>query len=528
MLFRSDNKLNYGAGSSSVIKEIKKMIAANKNVVITGRLLLQNNIPEVADFLSNTMGIRYNKRMKASSIDGNTKTIWSFFVHGADDHVLGQSFRKGCNIIYMPASGGDQIASEDDFDTFFSVDPVKYPPVEHLIWRDDFPRTDTIVGIRTEIDSARIVLYSLGFEAFSGPHPRAAVLYFAIHWAAGNIIPDEATIDYNPPNLDFGRLNLDSTAILNLDITNTGKVPMDISETSFFSTPDDDADGAFKIYSGEIKSTDKPVTLKTGQKHILQMSFTPKTVQTYSGKITIFNSSSNTSFLQVALNGIGGQDNAGAKIETNFGTLMNFGQVKKGKNKVDTLKIYNTGDKELDITAFKIDKTVDTLDIFSFANTLTLPIMIAAKDSVAKAIKFAPILPSMEFGIYRGKINVECNATNKSQFSIDLQGELISGIGVPEGQQISSDDGLFTMKINPNPAVNYFNINYSVKSEMTRNIRIKLLDLNGKSINTIFDGSLQAGDYNKIVNTDFLSDGVYFLNAEIDGHKYVLNVVVKK
>ena len=405
---------------------------------------------------------------------------------------------------------------------------------------------------------------------------------------------------------------------------------------------DDDGNGAFKIWSGEIKSTDSPITLKTGEKKKLQLSFTPKAIQDYTGKLTVFNTSTNASFLQIPLAGIGGQDNSGPNIETNYGTSIDFGQVKLGKNRVDTLRIYNTGDKDLQIDNFSLDSTVDKNTLFTFANTMNFPIMVAPKDSALVRLKFAATIQTP--GIYHGRINVECNAKNKTTFSIDMQGEIVTNTNGPvistnlgtninfdpvlkNGSQtkvlqitntgnvdmnvtsfkmdasmpdaaqfvfdppvttpfviaqkavinisikfaptdttqrtysgkilmtsdatnnssfgafqlngsvvatgvndtyITTDDGLFTMKASPNPAGNYFNLNYSVKSDLLKNISIKLMDLNGKLITTVNEGSLQAGDYNRTVNTASLPDGVYFLNAEIEGHRYVLNVIIQK
>ena len=517
-----DNKLGYSTSGITVISKIKEMIAAGKNVMVTGRDMVNkalgsgsDNNADVKDFLSNTMGINFIKKKLVSSYDGTTLSWWSFYVRGHDPDPVGISAIKACN---MGFNGGWPLANYLALDVFKSKDVTKNFEVEHFIYGQNDLRNDTIVATRTEIGTSRILLYSMGIEAFAGEIPRSALLHRAVVWCLGNIKPDGAEIQFDPPNLDFGRLPIDSSRSLSFTLTSVGKEDLVITETSFWENPDD----AYKITAGEIKSG-KNKTLKSGQTHTITISFTPKAKKEYPAQLSIYTNSISGNIKDINLDGFGGNDNSGAKISTNFGKSIDFGKVQKTKSKIIDLVIYNTGDKELTIQKFRMDTTQPDQDRFIINQTLPNPLFVKPQDSLTIKIKFAATVD--EERIYRGKIIVECDALNDPQFTIDLMGEIMPFMGVDDQADINNHT--LIMSVSPNPSAD----KALVKCNLTlpsAYVNLCLTDISGNRIMQIANTTLYKGESSFDLDLKKLSSGKYFVIAEINGKSIIANIIVNK
>ncbi|MEI6598494.1 MAG: T9SS type A sorting domain-containing protein, partial [bacterium] len=225
----------------------------------------------------------------------------------------------------------------------------------------------------------------------------------------------------------------------------------------------------------------------------------------------------------IELLGVGGIDNSGPKIATNFGKLIDFGKVKKATSKTVDLKIFNDGDKELTIQQFKMDLTMPDNDRFTFAQGMNYPFFVKVKDSVTVKVKFAATID--EERVYNGKIIVECDAKNDPQFSIDLKGEIGPFVGVDEPIAVTGEN--FSMNISPNPA--------SDNSELTCNLQngsakmnLYLTDLSGAKLMQISQTVMNSVEQKFSISTQALANGKYFVVAEIDGKTFVTNFIVSK
>jgi hypothetical protein len=79
----------------------------------------------------------------------------------------------------------------------------------------------------------------------------------------------------------------------------------------------------------------------------------------------------------------------------------------------------------------------------------------------------------------------------------------------------------FNLTSSPNPARGIARIQYAVP--MDSRVTIKVYDLMGKEINTLFNGVRNAGMYNIEYNTTKLNSGVYYCRmiATANGKDYV-------
>ena len=518
-----DNALSYSSGGHKVITKIKEMIAAGKNVLVTGRTMLYRALapggsdkdPEVVDFLENTMGIDYIHRKDVHKVEGNTTTWWSYIIHGHDPDPVGKSIRKGCN--FETYNGWPPLAYYMSLDIFFSKDKEKYPQVEHFIYHDGLERNDTIVAIRTEVGESRLILYSMGFEAYCGEIPRGSLLHRCMLWALGNIKPDGPVLQFDPVNLDFERVKVDSSRDLEFVINSIGKEELEITETSFFDNPDD----VFTIVEGEVPFGGTPITLKNGESHKLKVRFTPKDKKEYAGMLSVYSNSITGNIKDLNCAGIGGQENSGPKVATNFGKKIDFGQLRLAKSETFELKFYNPGDKELTVQMCRMDTNMADHDLFTFPQVLATPFFVQPGDSIIVKVKFAAT--KNEYRIYTGKILIECDALNDPVFEIDLTGEIIEGTSVDE-------DVLAKLDINiiPMPVQNEFRIDINNNYTMLSNANIYISDLLGAKVKNIFSGSLASGFTGFDVNSTSMASGIYLLVAEVGSRKIVKRIVVSK
>lgn len=421
-----DNKLNTKVGNASVLNAVRQMISAGKNCLIIGRNVLYYAFnpqggdlnPEVQKFLSDTLGIEYLTRVYVSRQSGNQIEYWSFNIKGAFGDPVGQSIIKWCN---MGFNTGQEVwwplAIYFAFDVFKSKDSQKFPPVDHFIRRNNDYPNDTIVGIRTEWGTARLCFWSIGFEAFAGDIPRGYQLARAIRWLKGNIAPDGAAYDIDPNIVDFGEIQPGTSDTIQVTITSTGKLDLQIDEIDFWENPDD----VFQIVSGKLT---KPVKLKRGETYSFTVKFTPKDRITYKGSISIKTNALFNEYYYLDVWGYGGGVEAkGPILETNFPeNKIDFGKVKKPTSKIIELVLKNIGDKTLEISEFQIDTTYKDYQRFDFAQVLQVPIYIEPNDSFKIKVRFSAA--TQEERIYYARIRVQTNSKTNNTFFIELQGEV--------------------------------------------------------------------------------------------------------
>lgn len=515
-----DNKLNTRVGNANVLKVIKDMIAAGKNVLITGRKILwyafdpasPDQNPEVQDFLINTLGIDYLGRVYVSKIEGSQVSWWSFNVRGAMNDPVGQSIIKWCNIGFRPNPNEVWWPLVDYlfFDAFKTRDKDKYPPVDHFIRNNNAIRNDTLVGIRTEIGQARICFWSMGFEAFAGDVPRAMQLARAMYWLKGNIAPDGAAYDVDPLVLEFGEIKPDSSTEIDLTLESTGKLDLVIEEIELWDNPDN----VYEIVSGKITS---PKTLKKGETHTVRIRFSPKDKISYHGQLSIKTNALYMDYRYIDLWGYGGGIEAkGPIISTNFGQKIDFGKVKKGQSKIDTLIIKNIGDQELVISEFNIDTTYLDFQRFDFAQTLSRPIYIQAGDSVQIKVRFSAA--TLEERVYKGRIHIVSNSKVNNDFYIELEGEI-----EPIGEVAEPINPDFDFTILPNISDGNFRIQLKGNFNINQ-IEIGLYNTIGKKIASLWNGAI-TGNRSEMNFTLNLPASVYFV-AVRTGTKFLMKPLV--
>jgi agmatine/peptidylarginine deiminase len=91
---------------------------------------------------------------------------------------------------------------------------------------------------------------------------------------------------------------------------------------------------------------------------------------------------------------------------------------------------------------------------------------------------------------------------------------------------VSEHEPAFTMKpAFPNPSKGITCIPFSCNRSMTGSM--KLIDIAGKEVETIYEGNFEAGEKNYFVNTINLNAGVYFIATETNQGRFVQKLMVR-
>ncbi|MEX0810867.1 MAG: metallophosphoesterase [Chitinophagales bacterium] len=121
-------------------------------------------------------------------------------------------------------------------------------------------------------------------------------------------------------------------------------------------------------------------------------------------------------------------------------------------------------------------------------------------------------------------IYLKSDSTIGDKFSI-----VKKGIPTSDGGAISNpkeQSNLNQLKVFPHPFTDYANVYYSLNKET--DVQVELLDITGKKISTVFEGTLPAGPQNHYINSNSLgiSKGMYLVTVN-DGNETKIEKIVK-
>ncbi len=205
----------------------------------------------------------------------------------------------------------------------------------------------------------------------------------------------------------------------------------------------------------------------------------------------------------------------GAEISLSVATI-DFGEVVIGASSEKTFSISNTGDERLTIQ--KMEFGFET-DVYEFVNLPKLPIAIEPGAKLEIKVKFTPT----EEGTVSDIIDITSNAKNAPTISIFLDGKGIPAVSVSD----IISNGLFELTVGPNPFIGTTYINMNVKSQ-EQYIELSVIDAMGRTVKELIKETRTIGNYVVPFSANDLSTGVYFIQANVNGERIQVPVVLTK
>jgi len=196
-------------------------------------------------------------------------------------------------------------------------------------------------------------------------------------------------------NLNFGNIEVGSSATQSFMIQNTGSAALSVSSISYPNTC------SLSWTNG---------TIAAGSSKNVTVTFSPSSAITYNGNITV-NSNASNGTQSISIIGVG---TVTATANCAISGNMNFGNVNTGSTSSKTLTIQNTGNSTLSVSSINCPSGYG----LSWTNG-----SISAGSSKSVTVSFTPTSSSS----YNGTITVYSNATNGTQ-SLSISGTGIEPI----------------------------------------------------------------------------------------------------
>ena len=289
---------------------------------------------------------------------------------------------------------------------------------------------------------------------------------------------------------------------MTFEITNTGQGELVISEMSI--------ECDYDVF--EITSQDAPA-LANGETHIVGVRFTPTENDDYTGFITIISNADNSPEKSITMLGMGKDVTPQPKLALSDESL-DYGTVTGEKS--NSLTIVNAGQADLEITNLRI--TGDDADVFEITSDTKID-AIAAGNQVDVEILFTPT----DNRTFNAKLEFTSNVGGTSYHEVNLTG---AGEGLSV-EDMSTND-MITLSAGPNPFNEIVKVNYEIHPATMVPVNISVYDALGHKITTLVEDNMANGSYNTQFNGSSLSNGIYYIVANVGGKVAKLQVVLVK
>lgn len=304
-------------------------------------------------------------------------------------------------------------------------------------------------------------------------------------------------------NLNFGEVKMPNSKTQKMIVKNAAE-PGQGDLKIYSCTFDFNEDEAFEIVSYPTGS------IKPGEQGELIIKFTPKVEGEVNISLSIDCNDPNNSPYALYIRGKGTGKPGGPEpkmvINPNS-NYYNFKLQEYGSGPYSyNINIYNEGEVDLSVN-MKLETT-------SPDGTFTL------KDADFDVVKTSDIFgkdfqvlftPPAKKGDYSAKLTITSNDKENKEFVIEFDGE-----STGDGSILDNSLGA-KFFVNPTIATNNATVEFTLIENNIKNVKISILDLTGKHIQTITDASYAPGEHKVIFDVTHLPSGNYFIGFNIDG-----------
>lgn len=273
------------------VNQLEKMLNSGKGVFISSELYASTvfstntNNPSGEELFKKYIGITSPGYFTLLNQSGN---LFTLFLSGTQDFIaqgLKDTINQNYSSIYpYYCTSADALVTEPTF-------AGKQTPIVNYI---DATNKEYLGGVRSEINTGRIVYFGFGLQGIADESKRDKVVGNAIEWllnaSHGGKISATAT------TVDFKNVAKGNTKDSIITITNTGTDKLEI----YSLTLENNADN---VYS--IKNQSGLISIPAGGTYPITVSFSPKAEQVYNAKLTINSNDADNVNFSIDLTGNG-------------------------------------------------------------------------------------------------------------------------------------------------------------------------------------------------------------------------------
>ncbi len=287
--------------------------------------------------------------------------------------------------------------------------------------------------------------------------------FIALALTGVGVVAPEPNILVQPTPLVFPETIVDSTAKTTLLVSNTGTAPLAVTETELQSST-----SAFRIAGGGA-----PFTVAPDSQHVLEIEFLPDVAGAANDSLRISSSDPDEPLLKVALTGT-------AVVPPRPDIAVQPDSIAFGDVTIDSvsrrdLYVLNQGTGVLNISGI----TLLALPQSGFSFTASTPISLAAGDSQAVAVLFAPVAVGQQLSA----LQIASDDPDRPLVSVPLTG---TGLEPPQARITVSSDSL---DFGDRLVATVTTMTFEISNTGTAELRISAVTVSGND-GTEFDATL--------------------------------------
>lgn len=491
-----------------MINAINNMLNNGKNVIVfsdaSGLAASHPQMPQeyatpINNFFSNTLKIQYAGTL--GWVQNNT--IYPFRVSGLPTDTVGRDFTSDfnrSNVLFTP------------YTDYFTIPNGSQAEKVCYYYNEQDPNDiSKVAGVRLENpNGSKIVYFGFPLEVATSIAAQKMLLSNAFRWFVGEQKTPQPEIVTDLTNIDFEVVKIGQHKDITIEVYNLGDADLKISKIEVQNDPD----GVFTILDPEARTVE-PEGMTT-----YTIRFAPKEEKVYTlSELVIFNNDKNYKTYTVGLKGSGVLPEAtGPRVKLSA-TSADFGIVDTDKYADISIEIKNTGIQDLVITQLRIDNNED--NAFEIISNLTnpLPSSIPPSEKYTVTVRFTPVSDKT----YNAFLRFTANIPENPYYEIPL-----SGIGNIPTSVVDNKNDLFEIKVGPNPFANSTNISLSINYNKPVDAQIFLVDISGKKVESIVNGTIASGTHNFKFDGSFVPNGTYYLVCDINGKRSVLPLIISR
>lgn len=313
-----------------------------------------------------------------------------------------------------------------------------------------------------------------------------------------------AAISANVELLEFNSIQIQSTSIQTVTLTNIGNSELLISAINIVGNDE----SAYSITQGNPGST--PISIAPNGSTTFTVQFAPTEVKAYNNaSIVIFSNAAEN--LIIPLQGVG---SSSTTVTANVQSIE-FKGVQIQTTSSQSIRLKNTGNSELQISAITITGTDASVYSITEGNPGTTPIVVVPNDSTTFTVQFAPI----DVKSYNNaSIAIVSNASNNLIIPVSGEGQPITSI-----RGVSIEDNDVTLKhIGKHPISSESALEITVGTNVNCELRVRIIDASGANVYNL--GAFPMGVGTTIIpfSVENLASGAYTIVATNGGKQYTL------